>query len=86
MGKPKSNQNGMQDRRNNGQRLLLEDPLEGNVTTGRQITEWMANVKDGTGMRHEDIVRLVQDREQWRIMTANLLEENCTDNDDVEKR
>ena len=31
-----------------------------------------------TGMRYEDLVRLVQDREPWRIMTANLLKEDGT--------
>ena len=27
-------------------------------------------------MKYEDLVRLAQDREQWMIMTANLLEED----------
>ena len=35
------------------------------------ITEW-------TGMQYEDLVRLAQDQEQWRAMTANLLQEDGT--------
>ena len=38
--------------------------------------------KEWTGIRYEDLVRLAQDREQWRIMTANLLEETALYNDD----
>ena len=29
-------------------------------------------------MKYEDLVRLAQDREQWRVMTANLLKEDGT--------
>ena len=39
------------------------------------ITEW-------TGMRYEDLVRLAQDREQWIVMTANLLQEDGISDDD----
>ena len=42
---------------------------------GRPRTEWMTNITEWTGMRYEDLVRLAQDREQWRVMTANLLQE-----------
>ena len=40
----------------------------------------MANIEEWTGMTyiHEDHARLAQDREQWRIMTANLLGEGGT--------
>ena len=63
-------------RRNN--RLLLESPLEGKRSRGRPRTEWMTNITEWTGMRYEDLVRLDQDWEQWRVMTANLLQEDGT--------
>ena len=60
-------------RRNNTHMLLLDGPLEGKLCRGRltNITEW-------TGMRYEELVRIVQDREPWKIMTANLLKEDDT--------
>ncbi len=65
-------------RRNNIHRLILEGPLEGKITRGRPITEWMTNITEWIGMRYEDLVRLGQDREQWRVMTAHLLDEDGT--------
>ena len=50
---------------NNIHRLILQGPLEGKVSRGRPRTEWMTNITEWTGMRYEDLVRLVQDREQW---------------------
>ena len=40
--------------------------------------EWMTNITEWTGMRYEELVRLAQDREQLRVMTANLLQEDGT--------
>ena len=40
--------------------------------------EWLTNITEWTGMRCEDLVRIAQDREPWRIMTANLLKEDVT--------
>ena len=37
-------------------------------------------------MRYEDIVTLAQDREQWRIMTAHLIEEDGTDDQESSKK
>ena len=65
-------------RRNNIHRLLLEGPLEGKRSRGRPRTEWMTNITEWTGMRYEDLVRLAQDWEPWRITTANLLKEDGT--------
>ena len=66
-------------RRNNIHRLIsLEGPLEGKVCRGRPRTEWLTNITDWIGMQYEDVVRLTQDRELWRIMTANLLKEDGT--------
>ena len=38
--------------------------------------EQMTNINDWIGKRYEDVMRLSQDREQWRIMTAELLDED----------
>ena len=65
-------------RRNNIPGLILEGPLEGKVSRGGPRTEWMTNITEWTGMRYEQLVRLAQDREQWRVMTANLLQEDGT--------
>ena len=65
-------------RRNNIHRLILEGPLEGKIGRVRPRTEWMTNISELTGMGHEDLVRLAQHREQWRVMTANLLKEDGT--------
>ena len=44
----------------------------------------MADIKEWTGIRYEDLMRLAQDRKQGRITTANLLKEDdtCDDDDD----
>ena len=65
-------------RRNNMHRLILEGPLEGKISRGRPRMEWMSNITEWTGMKYEDLVRQAQDREQWRVMTANLLNEDGT--------
>ena len=65
-------------RRNNIHKLLLEGPLEGKVSRGRPRTEWMTNITEWTVMRYEDLVRLAQDQEPWRVMIANLLQEDGT--------
>ncbi len=44
----------------------------------------MTNITEWTGMRYEDLVRLAQDREPWRIMTANLLKKTAPDDDDID--
>ena len=65
-------------RRNNIHRLILEGQLEGKLSRGRPRTERLTNITEWTGMRYEDLVRMAQDREPWRIMTANLLKEDGT--------
>ena len=42
-------------RRNNIHMVLLEGPLEGKVSRGRPIMEWMTNIIEWTGMRYEDL-------------------------------
>ena len=64
--------------RNNIHRQLLDGPLQRKLSRGRPRTEWLTNITEWTGMRYEDLVRIAQDREPWRIMTANLLKEDGT--------
>ena len=65
-------------KRNTIHRLILEGRLEGKISRGGPRTEWVTNITEWTGMRYEDFVRLAQDREQWRVMTANLTKEEGT--------
>ena len=65
-------------RRNNIHRLILEDPLERKISRGRPRTGWLTNVTEWTVNKYENLLRLAQDREPWRIMTAHLLEEDGT--------
>ena len=47
-------------RLNNIHMLILECPLEGKIgNRGRPRTEWMTNIKERTGMRYEDLVRII---------------------------
>ncbi len=45
--------------------LLSEHPLEWKTTTGRLRRKWMANITCQTGIRYEDLMILIQKREQW---------------------
>ena len=65
---------------NNIYRLILDGPLEGKITVGKSIMEWMTNIKEWTGMRYKVLVILAQYQEQWRIMTTHghLLEGDVT--------
>ena len=56
-------------RRDNIHRLISDGPLEGKYL--EEGKERMTNIKEWTGLRYEDLVRLVRYRGQWRIMTAN---------------
>ena len=58
--------------------LILEGPLEVTLTRRR-----LKNGMDGKSQRMDGneiryLVRLAQDREQWKITTTNLLEEDST--------
>ena len=69
---------GQMIRRKNINRMLLEGPLEGKPSRRRPITERITYITEGKGMQYKDLVRLAQDLEQWRVMTANLLKEDGT--------
>ena len=66
-------------RRDNIHRLLLEGKVEGKRSRGRPRAEWMDNIFEWTGTsEYCEIVRMAQNREQWRIIAANLLREDGT--------
>ena len=59
--------------RGNGvQRLLLEGRINGRRGRGRRRTMWTDNIKEWTKISY-DCIRVAQDRERWRSMTADLL-------------
>ncbi len=55
--------------------------MEGKLTRRRSRTEWITNIKEWMGMRYEDLVRLAQSREQWRIWMKTALDYD--DDDDL---
>ena len=40
---------------------------------GRPRTMWTDNIKEWTKISYNDCIRVTQDRERWRSMTADLL-------------
>ena len=55
------------------QRLLMEGRINGRRERGRPRTMWTDNIKEWTKMSYNDCIRVAQDRERWRSMTADLL-------------
>ena len=39
---------------------------------------WTDNIKEWTKISYNDCIRVAQDRERWRFMTADLLTTNGT--------
>ena len=62
-------------RHNNIHRLILE----GEITRGMLRMDWLTNIKEWSGMGYKDLVRLVQDQEQW-IKTYD--DDDVDDDDD----
>ena len=60
-------------RRDGIQRLLMEGRINGRRGRGRPRTMWTDNIKEWTKMSYNDCIRVAQDRERWRSMTADLL-------------
>ena len=59
--------------RGNGvQRLLMEGRINGRRGRGRPRTMWTDNMKEWTKISYNDSIRVAQDRERWRSMTADL--------------
>ena len=54
------------------QRLLMEGRINGRRGRGRPRTMWTDNIKEWTKI-YNDCIRVAQDRERWRSMTADLL-------------
>ena len=60
--------------RGNGvQRLLMEGRINERSGRGRPRTMWTDNIKEWTKISYNDCIRVAQDRERWRSMTADLL-------------
>ena len=55
------------------QRLLMAGWINGRRGRGRPRTMWTDNIKEWTKMSYNECIRVVQDRERWRSMTADLL-------------
>ena len=55
------------------QRLLMEGRINGRRGRRRPRTMWTDNIKEWTKISYNDCIRVVQDRERWRFMTADLL-------------
>ena len=54
--------------------------------TGRPRTMWTVNIKEWTKISYNDCIRVAQDREQWRSMTADLLTTDAHNDDDDDDR
>ena len=60
--------------RGNGvQRLLMKGMLNGRRGRGRPRRMWTDNIKKGAKISYNDCIRVAQDRERWKSMTADLL-------------
>ena len=55
------------------QRLLMEGRINGRRGRGTPRTMWTDNIKEWTKISYNDCIRVAQDREGWRSMTADLL-------------
>ena len=55
------------------QRLLMEGRINCRRGQERPRTMWTDNIKECTKISYNDCIRVTQDREQWRSMTADLL-------------
>ena len=61
-------------KRGNGvQRLLMEGRINGKRGRGRPRQMWTDNITEWTKISYNDYIRVAQDRERWKSMTADLL-------------
>ena len=65
-------------RRDNLQQLLMEGRINGRRGRGRPRTMWTDIIKIWTNISYNDCIRVAQDRERWRSMTADLLTTDAT--------
>ena len=60
-------------RREGIQRLLLDGKINGKRSRGKQRLTQADYIKESTGMKYSECIRMAQDRRSWRSMTADLL-------------
>ena len=65
-------------RHNNLQRDLMEGHINGKRTRGRPITTWTSNIQKWSGLTYNEAVRAAQDRQIWRTISSNPLQEEGT--------
>ena len=56
----------------------IEGKTDGRRGRGRPRTNWTDNIKDWAQMKYCECIRLAQDKQKWRLMTANLLRADGT--------
>ena len=56
--------------------------MNGRRARGRPRTTMTDNIKDWTGMTYHECVRTTQNRDIWRLMTADLLRADGKADDD----
>ena len=53
-------------------RLIMKGKVEGRRGSGRRQCSWLRNVRDWTGLNAQTLLRVVQDRERFANVVANL--------------
>ena len=51
----------------------MEGRLDGRRGRGRPRTMWTDDIKEWTKISYYDCIRVAQDRERWKSMTADML-------------
>lgn len=65
----------MRKKGDNLEKEIMQGTTPGSRTRGRPKTAWMSNITSWTGLSVEQLLRAVEDRQQWRLTThdaANL--------------
>ena len=65
-------------RHNSMQTTLLNSRVDGKRGRGRLRTSWTSNIKEWTGKRYIEAVRMTSNIPDWRIIASNPLQEDET--------
>ena len=65
-------------RQNSLQKLLLEGKINGKRGRVRPRTSWYSNIKELTGLKYQEAVRISEKRDEWRTIASNHLTEDGT--------